>query len=133
MTGYPITFVDHVYAPGDMPKIKEFYTKAFGWKIDYDTKGYVIMVSDSGMKLGLYQIDQAKEDWVAAGGKNKYVPGKPVVYIDTDDIDATLTKLKDLGATIVLDKDPVPGIGFWALVDDPCGTRFALQQVTQSH
>jgi predicted enzyme related to lactoylglutathione lyase len=114
---------------GQIGKAREFYSRAFGWDVVFeDPDHYIVLQSANGTKLGLQQLAEGTE--YMSGGAEHYEIGKPVMLIGTDDIDGTLARLKSLGARILLDKDVVPGIGFWAIIEDPCGTRFAVQQVT---
>ena len=52
---------------------------------------------------------------------NGFVP-----YILSEDIEATLAKAAELGATIVTEKSQIPGIGYYALFDDPDGNLIGL-------
>ena len=50
-----------------------------------------------------------------------------VVYINTDDIDATVSKVRELGGTAD-DKKPVPNYGWFAACKDTEGNSFSLWQ-----
>src|SRR5881296_1623085 len=51
----------------------------------------------------------------------------PTVYFGTDDIDATLKKVRDAGGTAD-EKQPIPGQGWFAGCTDPDGNSFSLFQ-----
>ena len=51
----------------------------------------------------------------------------PVVYFDTDDIDASIAKVKELGGSAE-EKMPVPGMGWFVACKDDQGTAFSLWQ-----
>src|SRR4029077_18990764 len=53
-------------------------------------------------------------------------PG-PVVYFDTDDIDASIAKVRDLGGKSD-DKMPIPSQGWFAACVDSEGNKFSLYQ-----
>jgi predicted enzyme related to lactoylglutathione lyase len=55
-------------------------------------------------------------------------PGHITVYLDTDDIDASLAKVAELGGQAG-DKTPVPGHGWFAACQDTEGNAFSLWQV----
>ena len=57
-------------------------------------------------------------------------PG-PIVYFDTDDIDATIAKVRELGCEAE-DKLPVQGYGWFAACKDTEGNAFSLWQSDQS-
>jgi predicted enzyme related to lactoylglutathione lyase len=48
-------------------------------------------------------------------------PGKLAFYIDVDDVDAFVQKIKAAGGKIVSEKMDVPGVGQFALFEDPDG------------
>ena len=50
-----------------------------------------------------------------------------VVYLNTDDIDATVAKVRELGGTAD-DKKPVPNYGWFAACKDTEGNSFSLWQ-----
>jgi catechol 2,3-dioxygenase-like lactoylglutathione lyase family enzyme len=51
----------------------------------------------------------------------------PTIYFGTDDIDATLKKIKDAGGKAD-EKAPIPGQGWFAACVDPDGNSFSLYQ-----
>jgi predicted enzyme related to lactoylglutathione lyase len=51
---------------------------------------------------------------------------EPLVYIDTDDIDASLAHIKQHGGEALSGTQEVPGQGWFALFRDPAGNRVAL-------
>ncbi len=55
----------------------------------------------------------------------------PTVYFDTDDIDASIAKVKQLGGESG-DKMPVPGMGWFVACKDNQGTEFSLWQNDES-
>ncbi|MGZ4291972.1 MAG: VOC family protein [Gaiellaceae bacterium] len=58
-------------------------------------------------------------------------PGNLTVYFDTDDIDATLAKVRELGGETE-DKMPVQGYGWFAACRDTEGNAFSLGQGDES-
>jgi uncharacterized protein len=55
----------------------------------------------------------------------------PIVYFDTDDIDASISKVKELGGSAE-EKMPVPGMGWFVACKDNQGTSFSLWQSDES-
>jgi uncharacterized protein len=51
-----------------------------------------------------------------------------VVYFGTDDMDSALDRVRQLGGSVVGEKSPVPGMGWYAHVRDTEGNRFSLWQ-----
>jgi uncharacterized protein len=98
----------------DANRAKRFYTALFGWKY-----------KDSTMPgIEYYLIDGT----TPAGGINPMSqdPG-PVVYFDTDDIDTSIGKVRDLGGKSE-DKQAIPGQGWFAACVDTEGNKFSLFQ-----
>jgi predicted enzyme related to lactoylglutathione lyase len=98
----------------DAKRAKRFYSTLFGWKY-----------KDSEMPgVEYYLIDGANP----GGGINPMAqePG-PVVYFDSDDIDASIGKVRELGGKAD-DKMPIPGMGWFAACVDTEGNKFSLFQ-----
>jgi predicted enzyme related to lactoylglutathione lyase len=99
----------------DAARAKRFYTTLFGWKYkDSDIPG-----------IEYYVIDG-----VTPGGAINPMDTEiksPTVYFGTDDIDDTLSKVKDSGGKAD-DKQPIPGQGWFAACKDPDGNAFSLFQ-----
>ena len=55
----------------------------------------------------------------------------PVVYFDTDDIEASIAKVRELGGTAD-EKQPVQTHGWFAACKDTEGTSFSLWQGDES-
>jgi len=51
----------------------------------------------------------------------------PVVYFDTDDIDASVTRIRELGGE-ASDKQPIPNVGWFSRCTDTEGNEFSLFQ-----
>ena len=49
-----------------------------------------------------------------------------LVYVGTDDIEASLAKAESLGGSTIVPKTEIPGQGWFAVFTDPTGNRMAL-------
>ena len=102
----------------DVAKGRTFYSELFGW--DYDS-----------MDMGdgkTYSVCTLGEDRVA-GLMEPLGPDMPsfwLIYFETADCDADVAKARDLGAQIMRDTTPIPGVGRFALINDPQGAGFGL-------
>jgi uncharacterized protein len=102
----------------DADRAKRFYSSLFGWKYkDSEIPGIEYYVID-GINPG-GAINPMQQD-----------PG-PVVYFDTDDIDASIAKVRDLGGKSD-DKMPIPTQGWFAACVDSEGNKFSLFQTDPS-
>lgn len=108
--------VVHVEIPAaDVPAGAKFYEDLFGWKIHHAPEfDYTMWEDGSG----------------SGGGFNKVTDSTPVglvlVYIDSDDIDADLQKVEQLGGSVVAPKTEIPGTGWFGIFKDPTGNTLAL-------
>ncbi len=104
----------------DADRATKFYSGVFGWEF-----------SDSGMPGIDYRMVQTGDDQ----GGAVYAPedGKTElkVYFDTDDIDATIAKVREGGGEAE-DKQPIPSIGWFSGCKDTEGNSFSLYQKDES-
>jgi predicted enzyme related to lactoylglutathione lyase len=99
-------------------RARSFWGGLFGWQFQ-----------DSGMPMD-YQLVRTGEDQGGAVYPDEN-PGALVVYFDTDDIDASLAKARELGGRGE-EKQPIPGIGWFARCTDTEGNEFSLFQGDES-
>ena len=104
----------------DMEKLKEFYEKSFGWKIE----------PRGGME-GYYIINTGDENLGGGMMKRQTPEHQPTNYIEVEDIDSYIKKVEENGAKVVVPKTPIPGMGWFANVIDPQGNLFGMYQDDQ--
>lgn len=115
MANHPIV---HVEIPAqDTAAASKFYAEAFGWNIQHDpTFNYYMFQADPGPGGGFVQI----------GGMGDNKQGEVLIYIGTDDIDASLAKVEAAGGKTLQPKSEIPNVGWFAYFTDPAGNRIAL-------
>jgi len=101
----------------DPERAKKFYSKAFGWKYKDSAMPGIEYYLIDGVTPGGAINPLAQDSKVKA----------PTVYFGTDDIDATLKKVRNSGGTAD-EKQPIPGQGWFAGCTDPDGNSFSLFQ-----
>ena len=109
----------HVDIPGiDPAAASKFYADVFDWKIQVDPSvDYHMFQVESGPAGG----------FVKAGEPTMgYKAGEVLIYVSTDDIDATLAKVGKLGGKTLLPKTEIPQVGWFAFFADPTGNRIGL-------
>jgi uncharacterized protein len=106
--------VHYEISASDTARARRFWEGVFGWSF-----------GDSVMPEGEYRMAQVGEQSGAALTSGD--PGHPNVYLDTDDIDASIAKVKELGGEAA-DKMPVPTHGWFAACKDSEGNAFHLWQ-----
>lgn len=105
----------------DASRAKEFWGSLFGWTFtDAGMPGMEYSLTDAGGPPAgaIYPSDD-----LAAQG--------PIVYFDTDDIDASIAKVRELDGQAE-EKLQIPGVGWMARCHDTEGNRFSLFQGDES-
>jgi hypothetical protein len=114
----------------DGERARRFYKEAFDWQLqEMPGMEYTLVVSgpsgDSGpTEPGFINGGMLAREESASTG--------PVVVIDVDSIDATVTKVEGAGGSVVVPKQPVGAMGFTAYVKDPEGNVIGLWETTPS-
>jgi len=123
------TIVHFEIPANDVEKLRKFYSKLFGWKIekmpgpmDYWTIE-TVPIDKKGMPI---------RPGVNGGMMKKQHPEhKPVDYIAVESVDEYIKKIETLDGKVLCPKMEVPGIGWWALALDPEGNQFAIFESMQ--
>ena len=114
MTNHSIV---HIEFPAQDPVAAgRFYKDLLGWDMEeMPEMDYVTFQSGENQGGGFPRIDG-----------EMYKPGDVIVYIETDDIDATLDCVESLGGKTLVPKSEIPGFGWFAHFADPSGNRVGL-------
>lgn len=108
--------VVHVEIPAEnADAAAKFYADLFGWKIQpVPDMNYVMWEDGTGAGGGFPQVS---EDSPA---------GRVLIYIDSDDIEADLKKVAQLGGKVLHPKTEIPQMGWYAILEDPTGNALGL-------
>jgi len=105
------------FSAKDPKELGKFYSDLFGWKTEYsDEMDYVMFDGGGGPGGGFPKVG---EDLKA---------GTVLVYISTDDVDASLSKAESLGAKTLVSKTEIPMTGWFGLFTDPSGNIVGVFQ-----
>src|SRR5215211_4082352 len=74
---------------------------------------------------------RARDFWSSLFGWSFRGWDGPIEYLDLDDMDAAIGRVRELGGEAD-DKQPIPGIGWFARARDTEGNRFSLYQSDES-
>jgi len=107
-------------ASTDVSASADFYRKLFDWPIVTDAQMDYTMTS--------FGMDETGIGFAPVDESQGMTPGSVVVYADVEDIDESLSRARELGAPIYVDKTEVPKVGWIAIVGDPGGNRIGLMQ-----
>ena len=106
----------------DPARVSEFYTQVFGWQIRHHPEMNYRLVEtggEGGINGGIMQPGEGP--W----------PGNMAFYIDVPDLAACCAMLKEAGARLVVERAEVPGMGAFALFEDPDGRVLGIWQQTR--
>ena len=100
----------------DADRSSGFWSSLFGWKF----AGSEVPDMD-------YRMVQVSPDQGGAVYPSEQGGSGVIIYFDTEDIDASVAKVRELGGEAE-DKAPVPGHGWFAVCRDTEGNAFRLWQ-----
>jgi len=112
------TIVHFELPADDVARAKGFWQGVFGWTFGGGEGGFEYYMTQGEEPVGAIYPAQDGERG-------------PVVYMATDDIDATLGNVAEAGGTAG-EKQPIPGIGWFARCQDTEGNSFSLFQGDES-
>jgi len=98
----------------DLGASSAFFTALVGWKMNPSTDDYVMFTVEGGMGGGIPEVEAPPPQGIR-------------VYIEVEDIPATLAKVLELGGHPKTPKTEIgSGYGFWADFEEPGGSRVGL-------
>jgi uncharacterized protein len=112
--------VVHFEIPCDDPqKTIVFFKQVFGWKFQqFGTEEYWTV-----------ETGNEKDPGINGGVMKKKDPAQPVANsIDVKSIDDTVKEIEKAGGQVVVQKMPIPGVGYLAYFKDPDGNIHGLYQ-----
>jgi predicted enzyme related to lactoylglutathione lyase len=104
----------------DTDRAAGFWSGVFGWEI-----------ASSGMPGIDYRVFRTGENQGGGLYADPAQVGHLAVYFDTDDIDASVGRIRELGGEAT-DRQPIPEIGWFANCKDTEGNAFSLFQADES-
>ncbi|HEY3760972.1 MAG TPA: VOC family protein [Verrucomicrobiae bacterium] len=104
----------------DTARATKFYGKLFGWKIN-----------PLPHMPEYFYLDTGGKDGTPDGAVMKRMcPEQPVtIYISVASVTAAATKIKKLGGAVCKPKTTVPGMGYFAICQDPEKNVFAIWEM----
>jgi predicted enzyme related to lactoylglutathione lyase len=109
----------------DGERASTFFSEVFGWRLDPMPDMKYVLVTTGPSDQG----PPSEPGFVNGGMLARGEPvGRPVIVIDVEDIDATLTEIERLGGSRVTDRQTVGEMGFSAYFTDSEGNLMGLWQ-----
>lgn len=107
----------HIEIPAtDTSAAGAFYHDVFGWQtVTNQEHNYTTFETEQGFRGGFVNPSTPT-----------YKPDRLLVYLPTDDIDATLAEVEAHGGKTVIAKTIIPHVGEWAVFADPAGNQVGL-------
>lgn len=115
MPEHPIVHLE--IASNDPQAVSAFYSSLFGWQLQpIPAMSYVRFQSADGTTGG----------FVGEGGPLGHHAGEVLVYLGSQDVDADLRRVAELGGKVLVPKTEIPNTGWFAIFEDPAGNRLGL-------
>lgn len=106
----------------DVAAAMKFYPRFTGWgTLPFDSD-YMMFTRDNVPVAGIFRMT----DEMRAQG----IPPNWMPYVESDDVDATATRAKSLGAQVLVGPGDIPGTGRFAVVQDPQGAVFGVYKAS---
>ncbi|MDQ3103536.1 MAG: VOC family protein [Actinomycetota bacterium] len=123
------------YAPGaprwvdvtspELDRTISFYVELFGWESEQDSRpeagGYAMFSKDGKLVAG------------ATPPQQEGMPSSWATYLATDDVDATVGRIREAGGSLLLEPLDVFADGRMAVAQDPTGAAFSIWQAGEHH
>ncbi len=113
--------VVHVEIPSaDNDAQKAFYGALLGWQAQDIPMGgdftYTMFNTGADVNVALSPVGEGMK------------PGDVLLYFRSDDLDADMARVSELGGQVILPRQDVPGFGALGMFLDPTGNRVAFWQ-----
>ena len=114
----PIVHVEIASAENDAQKA--FYNALLGWEVNEVPMGddftYVMFNTGKDTNVALSPVGDGVK------------PGDVILYFQSEDLDADMARVSELGGQVILPRQEVPGFGALGMFLDPTGNRVAFWQ-----
>jgi hypothetical protein len=123
--GVPGSVCWNELATTDAEAAGDFYTSVFGWgtqtqEMEYGP--YTSFMRDEQHPSG--GMMQMTEEWGD-------VPSHWMIYFAVEDCDAAAEQVEALGGRVCVPPTDIPGVGRFAVIDDPQGATFSMMHLAE--
>lgn len=117
------SIVWHDLMTTDRDRALAFYTALVGWRVQEQ---------DMGPPMGVYPMLMVGEQYGFGGvvplDPAHGMPSHWMSYADVDDIDAVCARVGQAGGAVPVPPSPIPGVGRFAVIQDPTGAYLSVVQ-----
>ena len=107
--------------PRTPERAARFYTEVFGWEIE---------MWDGPVEYWLVTTGEEGQPGINGAIMRAQQPEQTTTNtVDVEDLDATVARATAAGATVVVPRMPIPGMGFLAYLTDTEGNTFGMMEV----
>jgi len=118
MSKHPLVHIE--FSAIDREAAGKFFSDVFGWEIQQiPDMNYAMFNSGEDVGGGLNPVSDTNP------------AGTTLAHIGTNDIEATLAKIEAHGGKMTVPKTEIPGMGWFALFNDPTGNTIGLYQAME--
>lgn len=104
------------FGAADGAGLAAFYKSLFDWRVEPAGPEYWLLSPGDGSVGGaVLQVSEG-------------VPSYLAVYVAIDDLEQSLAKAEELGASQLVPETTVPGVGTFAMIRDPAGNMVGLMK-----
>jgi uncharacterized protein len=99
----------------DRKSLSKFYADVFGWEMEHDDDmNYTTFKAGDGVAGGFNPVTEESP------------AGTVTIYIETDDVTASLKDVQKAGGAVLIPEAEIPGQGKFGLFRDPQGNMIGL-------
>lgn len=114
-------------ATNNLEMCKKFYAELFGWNFaKSDAAGMVYYEFGTNEKEetcgGIWEMNGEQ----CGGSEGGEMPPHWMNYIAVEDVDASVSKVWELGGKVCVPPTDIPNVGRFAVINDPTGAAFSL-------
>ena len=113
----PIVHIE--IASSDDSAAKDFYSALCGWEaqeIPMSPDSSYVIFGTGNVNVALSPVADDMQ------------PGDVILYFQSDDLEADMARVSQLGGQVILPRQDIPGFGSLGLFKDPTGNRVAFWQ-----
>jgi predicted enzyme related to lactoylglutathione lyase len=126
----------HFEIPADsIERARGFYSELFGWKIEkYETTEEQPATGQDPMEYWLISTTNEKGEKAVEGGmmKRQHPQQTFLNYIDVPSVEDYVSRVEQLGGSLVVPKTPVPTMGYFAVCMDTENNAFGIWETDEN-